>query len=103
MAHAVLEDSDFITIRDLPAGSIIKLMSAIAAGAGLFLFAFHVFAWAFGWPSPFLWFGNASRWSDIVSVTLGLPLSILTFSILGLTVVKALALADWLNFKFKVR
>lgn len=82
---------------------MMKLMGAMAAGTGLFFFAFHMLAWAVGMPGPFLSFGSGSRWSDIVRVSLGMPLSMFMVSFLGLAVVKALAMLNCLNFRLKVR
>ena len=103
MDHSASVEEAYVAIRDIPARSIIKLMAAIAAGAGLFLFLFHMFAWAGGWPGPFLWFGSQSRWSDILSVSLGMPLSVFMVSLIGLAVVKSLATLNRLNFRLKVR
>jgi hypothetical protein len=103
MTYGVPVDDDYVAIRDIPARSIMKLMAAMAAGTALFFFVFHMFAWAAGWPGPFLWFGSQSRWSDILSVSLGVPFSIFTASLFGVAVVKSLAMFDWLNFRLRVR
>ena len=103
MTYGIPVEDDYVTIRDLPSGSIMKLMAAVAAGTALFFFVFHLFAWAVGWPGPFLWFGSQSRWSDIISVSLAVPFSIFMTALFGLAVVKTLATLDWLNFKLRVR
>lgn len=103
MTYGVPVDEDYVSIRDIPAHSILKLTAAIAAGTALFSFIFHMLAWVTGWPGPFLWFGSQSRWSDILSVSLAVPVSIFLASLLGIAIVKFLAMSDWLNFRLRVR
>jgi len=103
VTYGVPVEDDYVAIRDIPARSILKLIAAVAVGTGLFLFVFHMFAWALGWPGPFLWFGSQSRWSDILSVSLGVPFSIFMASLFGVAVVKSLAMLDRLNFRLRVR
>ncbi len=103
MSYGVALEEDYVLIRDLPGGSIMKITAALAAGTGIFFFGFHMLAWGAGWPGPFLWFGSESRLSDIVITSLSVPLSIFLTSLFGLAVVKSLAHLDWLNFRVKVR
>ena len=103
VTYGVAVDEDYVAIRDVPARSILKLIAAVAVGTGLFFLVVHMFAWALGWPGPFLWFGSQSRWSDILSVSLAVPFSIFMASLFGVAVVKSLAMLDWLNFRLRVR
>ena len=103
MTYGVSVDEDYVAIRDIPTRSILKLMAAMAAGTALFFLVFHLFAWAAGWPGPLLWFGSQSRWSDILSASLAVPLSMFMTSLFGVAVVKSLAMLDCLNFRLRFR
>jgi hypothetical protein len=103
VTYGVPVDEDYVAIRDVPAHSILKMMAAMTAGTALFFFVFHMFAWAVGWPGPFLWFASQSRRSDILSISLAVPSAIFMASLIGLAVVKSLAMLDWLIFRLRVR
>lgn len=103
MGSGVAGEEDYVAVRDFPAGSIVKLTAAMAVGASLGFFVFHLLAWALGLPSPFLWFGSETRWSDIVSVNLAVPVSVFLISLCGLAVLKGMAMLELFNFRLRVR
>ena len=75
--------SDRILLSSLTMEQWIVISGALALGAGIFVFIFHLLAWLAGWPGPFLWFGSDSRISDILTVSAALLVSTFVLNLFG--------------------
>jgi hypothetical protein len=104
MGYTQPSEDDFVTIRDFPFWSIMKLSFALAFGATLFLCAFHIITWLAGWPGPYLWFGSENRLHDIVGASFSIGFSVLFVSAFGAGIIKfAARLINRLNFRIRIR
>jgi hypothetical protein len=89
-----------IILSALTFGDWMRASVALAIGGALVMLCFHLFAWLFGWPGPFLWFGTTNRLVDVLSAGAGIGAAMFLMNVFG-SVAMMLILALRKNLKPK--